>query len=626
MKNEQKRIIRLLIVATIPMLTSMCINKIPEEAAEFPPGDNPIKISTNILCTQSRVTNNQFEENDAIGFYALTGSQSLNESRYIDNMRFTCTSDGLVPDEEVFYPSGNNKCDFISYYPHQEKAIAPNESSMKVSIETNQSSPAAYSLSDFMTATVAGVSASKKSIKLDFQHKLSQLNIVLQLTENDNIQEVKEEATVFINNTSSEASYDFNADAFTLLNTSQEITPNGEWKVNEVTNKLTGKKVLLFPHQTPLCKISLRINGRTFSSFLPDGLLLESNTSSEVVLHYDSKLGIGKLEANICDWKEGNSKDTTLEEEEEESSFVRIAELNFERTGVFQIINKSSEVIAEVCKEYLLDNQINAQAIVLYPAATKNQGTVLQLVNESGNLHGGSLTWNIDSNSFAYTPGSSAPITTLYVNAEGEIVFAQPADPQTVTTIGSRLNDIRGTETTSYPIIKIGTQYWMGENLNTAKYNNGSEISQIKDMTKITAGYYLKDNNRFYNRTAVIKGTLAPKGWKIPTHAEWEKLKAYIKDTSAVLKSGNQWMSLNGIAKANNKTGFNAEPIGLFNKESITNSSAYSFQGKYVAYWSMENSQTSLAKNSIGIGYDDNAVRISLPNDYSGFSIRCIKE
>lgn len=623
MKTKQAQAIRLLTVAMIPFFTTTCVNNIQEETPELSSSDIPIRISTNILCTQTRISNNQFEVDDAIGFYVLTEAQSLSESRYIDNMCFTCTDAGLQPDEEVFYPSGSSKCDFISYYPYQETAVEANESSIKIDIKADQSSPLEYSTSDFMTAKVMGVSSSKKSVKLDFQHKLCQLNIVLQLTENDNIQEIKENATVFIDNACTKASYDFDTDTFLSTDTPRKITPNGEWVVNEVTKKLTGKKILFIPQQTSKIKISLYINGRTFSSPLPDGLLIESNTSSEIILSYDSKIGISKLEPHICEWIEGNSKDVTLKEE---SSNVFITESNFGQTGVLQVVTESNGAIAEVCKEYLLGDNIDAQAIVLYPEESKNQGIVLQLLNTNENVHGGSITWDVKSNSFTYIPGSSAPITTLYANSEGGIEFEEPANPQNVTVTEDRLIDIRGTETLSYPIIKIGTQLWMGENLNTAKYNDGKSLVKITDMTKTVAGYFLKEDNRFYNEALVIKGTLAPKGWRIPNNEEWEKLKAYVNNTAAALKGGSRWTASTGISQANNKTGFNAQPIGFYGKKGKENSSGYDFNNEKTAYWNMANSQTTLSEICVNLIFNDNAIKGALHNEYSGYSIRCIKE
>lgn len=627
MKNKLTQAIPLLIVVMTPFFTTTCVNSIQDETVELSPGDIPIKISSNILCTQSRASNDKFEIDDGIGFYAITESQSIEKTRYIDNMRFICTSEGLTPDEEVFYPAGNRKCDFISYYPYQENAISANESNIKVTIKANQSSHLDYSLSDFMTAKATGVSSSDKSVKLDFQHKLCQLNVVIQLTDEDNIQEVKENANIFINGAYSKATYDFNTDAFSSLSTAQNITPNGEWVINKDAKKLTGKKMLLIPQPATKLKISLHINGRTFSSSLPDGLILNSNTSSEVILHYDSRTGLGKLEPAICEWQEGNSKDVTLEEEEK-TNFIRIAELNFDQTGVHQIITESNTVIAEVCKEYLLGSNIDNQAIVLYPAANKSQGIVLQLLNISEDKHGGSITWDNNNNSLSYVPGNSVPFTTLYADSDGNIVFEEPADPQIITSVEVRLTDKRGTETNSYPIIKIGTQYWMGEDLKTTKYNDGNAIAPITDMTKTTAGYFLKDGNRFYNASAVTKGTLAPKGWKIPNRAEWEILKKYVNDVSSVLKGGTQWNSLNGISKPNNRTGFNAQPMGFFNKKENkgTMCSGYDFIGEYITYWSTEDSQTSLAEKEICIKFNNDAVGEASYNVYSGYSIRCIKE
>lgn len=622
MKNKQKRAIRLLIVAMIPFLTSNCVNSIEEETAILTPGNITIKISSNILCAQSRGNSSQFENDDAIGLYVLAESQNLTESRYVDNMRFTCTSEGLIPDKEVFYPAGDNKCDFISYYPHQEKAIAANESNIKVVTKMNQNTPSAYEESDFMVAKTTGISPSNETVKLDFKHKLSQLNIILQLTGKDNIEDTQKNTTVFIN-ACTKATYDFNADSFSELSTKQNITPNGEWTINKEKKRLTGKKLLLIPQQTAQCKISLRINGQTFSTSLPNELLLESNTSSEVVLYFDSGTGISRLEPSISDWEEGNSKDAILEKEE---NVLHIAKLNFDQTGVHQIMTESNTVIAEVCKEYLLGDNIDDQAIVLYPTATKNQGIILQLLNSSEDVHGGSITWDVNDNSFTYTPGSSAPITALYINAEGNIVCNEPIDAQIITAIGHELIDKRGSEIITYPITKIGTQYWMAKNLNATKYNDGSDIEQITKLSKTTAGYFLENGNRFYNEAAVTKGKLAPKEWKIPNNAEWEKLKKYVNYTSAVLKAGTQWKSLSDISKPNNKTGFNGEPTGFYGKTKDGDSSVYGFSNERTAYWNMESSQTTLSELCVSLIHNNNAIRGAKHTEYSGYSVRCIKE
>lgn len=608
--------------------TTSCVNEIQEEEesneVNLKPGDIPIRISTQILCTQTRVSNNEFENEDAIGLYVLSEGQTLDKTRYLDNMRFTCTSSGVVPDKDVYYPEGNGTCNFIGYYPYQETGILPGGNSMDISIKANQSSPSAYSTSDFMTVSVTGIPPSKKVVDLKLQHKLCQLNIAIKLSEGDNIEDFQKKASVVINNIYTQASYDFMEDEWTALNTPQDIVPNGTWIIDNENHKLTGKKILLFPQQIANSKITLYINNREFSAPLPDDLILNSNTSSEMTLHCDLRAGIQGVTLSIGDWQEGSKSDVTLEEEEKSHS-VSIASLDFDRTNVYSMVDGSNTVIAEVCKEYLLNGSIDAQAIVLYPADNKMQGTVLQLLNSNENIHRGSVSWDIANNSFTYTAGDEAPILSLYIDSEGRISYEQPVESsQSISSRADILTDIRGSETVSYPIVKIGTQYWMRENLNTTQYNSGGRIAQITTLTQSSAGYYFNSSNRFYNKAAVIKGILAPQGWEIPSDKEWEKLKQYTNNTAAILKAGNKWENAKDIATANNLTGFNAQPIGFYTKDK--ESSKYYYKNLRVAYWSMGDTPTTLSEHGILLMHDDNTIKGVLYSDYCGLSIRCIKK
>ncbi|NQW78846.1 MAG: fibrobacter succinogenes major paralogous domain-containing protein, partial [Chitinophagaceae bacterium] len=89
----------------------------------------------------------------------------------------------------------------------------------------------------------------------------------------------------------------------------------------------------------------------------------------------------------------------------------------------------------------------------------------------------------------------------------------------------------------NYSSILIGTQNWMDKNLNVSTYQNGDIIQYVSDpaaWAALTTGawcYYNNDpaNNaiygKLYNWYAVndLRG-LAPKGWHIPTDAEWTTL------------------------------------------------------------------------------------------------------
>ena len=97
------------------------------------------------------------------------------------------------------------------------------------------------------------------------------------------------------------------------------------------------------------------------------------------------------------------------------------------------------------------------------------------------------------------------------------------------------LTDIDGN---GYDTVKIGSQFWMKQNLNTAHYRNGDIIPQITSTnlwaTLYTGAWCWYNNDpaiyaatygRLYNWYAVNDPRgLAPMGWHVPTDAEWTTL------------------------------------------------------------------------------------------------------
>lgn len=89
-----------------------------------------------------------------------------------------------------------------------------------------------------------------------------------------------------------------------------------------------------------------------------------------------------------------------------------------------------------------------------------------------------------------------------------------------------------------YQTIKIGSQWWMMENLKTTKYRNGTYIKAIGAdnnawSTTTKGAYCVFDNNPdfvstygyLYNGYAVNDSNqLAPEGWHIPTDYDWKVL------------------------------------------------------------------------------------------------------
>lgn len=630
MKNLVKSIVRhSLAISVITSIVYSCTSNVqtPEEVP-FTPVSNkiPITISGQILqaSVHSRTNGNSFEDNDAIGLYVLLQPETLSGKRHVDNMKFTYSSvTGFTSEEDIYYPQGNGACDFISCYPYQNEGIIQETNTIKVSVCPDQNTAKGYGDSDFMVAQTNNVTPSKKAINLQHNHKLCQLNLVLQLQEKEDIDLLQQNASITINNLNTQGLYNIETEIFTNLSNPLTITPNGDWIKDEENNQLKGKKALIIPQTGTNCELTLQTgNNKTYITHIPADLILESGTSCELLLIYDSRVGIQGITSSIGDWHPGNSGNATFEEQEE-NKVIQIANLNFNKSNVYTLSTSQNIIIGEICKEYLRNEDINSQAIVLYTEKEKNKGIILQLLGNIENVHGGNITWDTANNSFTYQAGSTAPIKQIYVNNEGNITFEEGDKLQDISVTEKILTDIRGNETISYPIVKIGTQYWMRENLSATKYNDGGAITNnSSDLKKTTAGYYYKNKNYFYNKAAVITGKMYPQGWKIPNETEWEILKTYIHDETAILKSGT-WNIEEGVPTANNLTGFNGLPVGNY----YTSTSPTSFSGtsQYVSYWEMGNSSTTLSEQGVTLHYKFDIMK-NAPYAYCAYAIRCIQE
>lgn len=129
-----------------------------------------------------------------------------------------------------------------------------------------------------------------------------------------------------------------------------------------------------------------------------------------------------------------------------------------------------------------------------------------------------------------------------------------------------------------YTTDTIGIQIWMGENLKTTHYNDGTPIPLVPDGTEwqnlSSPGYCWYDNddsnNKFtygalYNWHTVNTGKLCPEGWRIPTYLDWKTLSAHLEGDAVsggkMKESGTtHWASPN--TGASNISGFSALPAG----------------------------------------------------------------
>ncbi|NDW13435.1 hypothetical protein D0T50_11095 [Bacteroides sp. 214] len=602
---------------SISVMTS-CVNNIPSEKSEK--GRIPIGISAKVKQEKTRVTDTAFEENDAIGLYVTIQPNTLEDEIFISNTKFVNSNQVFTPETTKYYPEESAICDFIAYYPYKKKGITAGTTIMDITTKANQSEWSSYSISDFLTAKNSGIEATKDFISMQFDHKLCKINIRLKPGESHTPATLLEsKPSIKLVDIYSKATYDFSADEFSNQSSITDITPYGEWEIGE--NELVGKCALIIP-QTFNAKqtfIEIEVNEETFRAVVEEEHVLESGKSFDYQITLAEKLAVS-ISPSVNGWEEPTQKEEKAKQTTVTTS-ISINDLPFLKSSIYNVFSGGVKV-AEICKEYLVGTSITAQAIVAYPTAKNKtnlaKGIVLKIINETEEKHGGSLAWNTSTNTFTYTAGTSSPIEKIYIAKDSTLCLSQPEEMLFIDCKEFTLTDIRGTESITYPITKIGTQYWMAANLQTTKYSDGTAIALKDDFTGTTARVCTPDNEFYYYNIATIStGLIAPNGWRVSSSTDWGTLKTYIVNNCAALKKGEAWKTSG--QPATNLTGFNIDPIGLYNK-SFTNSI-------FAGYWSMKNGSSSEAEKTIMLSSTNNSINEgAVTNASLGIAIRCIKE
>jgi uncharacterized protein (TIGR02145 family) len=192
-----------------------------------------------------------------------------------------------------------------------------------------------------------------------------------------------------------------------------------------------------------------------------------------------------------------------------------------------------------------------------------------------------------------------------------------------------------------YRTIKIGTQWWMAENLRVTKYRDGSKINVIvadakEEWKTDTAGAYT-EQLFLYNWYAVnnVKN-IAPAGWHIPSDDEWKELERQLGMTSVEADKtgwrgtheGEKLMKENekvtywttyGDVWPTNTSGFSALPDGC----RFFDGSNGDGVAKQTGFWWSSTKQGNEAWYRYLDYKNKNVFRYHGPKTY-GFSVRCV--
>lgn len=617
-----------IILSVFPLLASACSNH-SFEGNEVPDSSNlPLKIAGDI---RTRVADNRFESGDEVGLFALVESTTLKEERYVDNMRFVYSSDGeFVSEETVYYPDDNVKLNLLSYYPYQKEGIETGASAMPVQTEADLSIPGNLSKSDFLIASLNSVAASKEPVGLTYNHKFFRLKVSIAPGEGESTDELlRSNPKLSARGFYRKAIYDFQKDDYSAYSAEEEITAAGKWEIQG--GRLVGKEFILIPqniengHQY----LILSVNGRDYVSRLSSSLEVKSGKQREIQIAFTSNedILINHLNGEIADWQNEGKEDVSPEPVH---NYIDVSELTFEQSNVYKVLSAGKQV-AEICKEYLVARDgFTSQAIVAYPVKEDNvdlsAGKVLKCLGHKENVHGGTVSWNMDTHALTYVPGKLSARNYLFVLSDGKIALSlSRADkPLPVLALSDVIRDVRGSVIRNYPIVKIGTQYWMRSNLETSLYNDGSQIVKLDTVASGDMGYLSSASGScFYSMKTIYSQNLLPSGWQMPDWNDWDILKTYLNNDASALKSGD-WLPVkegNTVYGANNLSGFNALPIGMawrrYQKE---------YEGKYVSYWTLDGKGTAADAQVFLLQSGKNELDRGKMGEDKAYAIRCIRK
>ena len=181
--------------------------------------------------------------------------------------------------------------------------------------------------------------------------------------------------------------------------------------------------------------------------------------------------------------------------------------------------------------------------------------------------------------------------------------------------------------------IKIGDQTWTSKNLDVETYRNGDAIPKVEDQEEwanLTTGawcYYENESDngttygKLYNWYAVNDPRgLAPKGFHIPSDAEWTILSVNLGGESQAgtkMKSTTGW---NEDGNGTNESGFAGLPGGFrYNNGDFLSIGAFGY------WWSSSEGSPNNAWDRY-LGSSNGLVKRANDDEHHGFSVRCLRD
>jgi uncharacterized protein (TIGR02145 family) len=163
----------------------------------------------------------------------------------------------------------------------------------------------------------------------------------------------------------------------------------------------------------------------------------------------------------------------------------------------------------------------------------------------------------------------------------------------------------------TYKTVIIGTQTWMAQNINYQTESGSRCYDNNADNCEQYGSLYDWKTTK----------TVCPKGWKLPSREDWNRLVAMAGGNGAAgkkLKARSGW---NNNGNGTDKFGFSAMPGGYRDYSSGTFDDA----GYYGYWWTATEYDASHAYNWDMYYYNDSAYDSNYYKS-SGYSVRCVAD
>lgn len=216
----------------------------------------------------------------------------------------------------------------------------------------------------------------------------------------------------------------------------------------------------------------------------------------------------------------------------------------------------------------------------------------------------------------------------LLILAIMQIIFAcKKEDPSNET------GTVTDSEGNTYQTIKIGTQWWMAENLNIGTMISSTEASDDDAVyekycydddeanCELYGGLYTWDEMMDYSQTAGSRG-ICPEGWHIPSDEDVKQLEIALGMPSSKADLDNSWRGSNEgeQLKTGGSSGFNMKMSG--GKQSTATFFNVSTYGYFYT-------STASGSNAWRRCVNTSSKQVGRYNTYTknyALSVRCVKD